>query len=154
MALLLLAGLTSACAARPMVLTRQPEPSAIVEQVRARTFERQKTQLELAISIDNPGAALQVTGAEFELLADDQPFGAGELALEEWVPALGRAPLRISIELAHLDLPRALRQRVKTSGGATLVVRGRLRAKSGTTPLTLDFDGSTRAAPSVPFDED
>ncbi len=140
----------SACATPALVISRQAEPSAQVEEIRARVFDRHRTELELSLELENPGPALEVIGADFEVLANDVPFASGQLAVSWSVPASGHARQRLPIALAHLDLPRAAADHAKANT-VQLVVRGRLlvaRAKP------IEFDGSTRATPTVALDED
>jgi hypothetical protein len=128
------------------VLSRRPEPSARVEQIRAETFDRQRARLLLRCAIDNPGAAMTVHAARFEVLLDGRGFATGETRLRTGVAADETAFVEVPVELAFLNLPRQLRERVGRGEPIPLVVRGALQALRAGEALAIEFDGETEIA--------
>ncbi len=123
------------------VLSSAPEPSATVLEMSARSFDRQRADLTLRLEVDNPGAPLAVTSADYELLAQGRSFAVGTVALQVPVPERGRAALTLPLKLAYLDLPYAARNLFRAGEPVQLVARGTLRGAAGLAPAAIEFDG-------------
>ena len=130
-ALPLVAAALASCSAGPAtrLLAREAGPTAEVQAITARAFDRSHADFELALEVTNPGTGLSVRSAQYELLLDGRPFAAGVIALQAEVPARGRAPLKVGLALAYLDVPFAARAKVKRGEPLQVVARGVLRAQ-------------------------
>lgn len=146
---LALAGLTLACMPSRQLLSRRPEPSAQVLSIRTEAFDRQRADLVLEIAVENPGADLALSAADYEILAQGRSFATGTAALSLRVPRGGRASLSLPIGLAYLDLPWAARLRYRQGEPVQLVARGALRGRAGVEALTVEFDGETEVLPDA-----
>lgn len=133
------------CTLPRRVLTQKTEPKATVRSIRTASFDRQRADLALLLEIENPGAALVVTGAVYEILAQGRPFATGTLDLQFTVPANGHADVTLPVELTYLDLPYAARNRLRQGGAVQLVARGALRAGSAPSIDLIEFNGETEA---------
>ncbi|MGC4117353.1 MAG: LEA type 2 family protein [Myxococcales bacterium] len=141
-ALFVLAAAPACFGPKRQVLSRAEEPSAAIEQLSARSFDRQHADLQLDLVLDNPGAELSLASADYELLAEGRSFAVGTSKLEVRVPAGGQARLSLSLKLAYLDLPYAARNRVRAGQTVQLVARGTLRGRAGAALLVaIPFDG-------------
>lgn len=141
-AALALLALGAACGPTRRVLRRDDEPWASVAQMGARSFDRQRADLSLQLEVENPGAALALTAADYEILAQGRSFAVGTVKIDLPVPASGRSALVLPIQLSYLDLPYAARGRFKAGQPVQLVARGTLRGTvAGGAPATVEFDG-------------
>jgi hypothetical protein len=133
--------LLQACIPARTVISRASEPGATVTALRALSFDRQHAELVVEMEIDNPGAALAIASANYEVLAQGRAFATGTVAVTLPVPAGARTHLTLPIHLAYLDLPYLARDRVSKGKSVQLVARGTLRGTSGTEAATVEFDG-------------
>jgi hypothetical protein len=144
-ALLLGLLLAAGCASGPRVISREPEPRPSVEQIRVDVFDGQRAVLELQIAVDNPGPALALVSAEYEVLVEGRVFAVGTTRLDGRLEADGRTALALPIALAYLDLPLRARNRIRAGEPLALVVRGQLTAHAVGGTRRLGFDGEVEA---------
>ncbi|HEY3448815.1 MAG TPA: LEA type 2 family protein [Myxococcales bacterium] len=124
------------------VISRVEEPSASMRELTARSFDRQHADLRLELELSNPGAALAIASADYELLAEGRAFAIGTAKLEVTVPAGGSASVTLPLQLAYLDLPYAARNLFRAGQRVQLVARGTLRGPPGLElPAAIPFDG-------------
>ncbi|MBI5549012.1 MAG: LEA type 2 family protein [Deltaproteobacteria bacterium] len=138
------------CFPTRMVLSRAPEPSARVEAVHARAFDRQHADLTLDLRMENPGPALAFRSADYEIFAQGRSFATGTVSISLSMLSGGGASLTLPIQLTYLDLPYAARNRLAGGGKVQVVVRGTLHggAEQGTDPIpvAVDFAGEVELA--------
>jgi len=134
------------CAPTRQVISRVPEPGATVTEIRALSFDHTHAELAVQMEIENPGAALSLVFANFEILAQGRPFAVGTSSISLAVPAGGRASFVLPVQLAYLDLPVQARQRVNKGASVQVVARGTLRGTCGTEAAAVEFDGQTDLA--------
>jgi hypothetical protein len=136
----------AACMPAHTVISREPEPGATVRAIRAQALDRQHADLSIDLEIDNPGAALDIGSADFEILLSGRSFANGTTKLTLHVQASGRAALTLPVQLAYLDLPAPARAGLQQGRSLHLAARGVLRGSTGAADAVVQFDGEGELA--------
>jgi hypothetical protein len=128
------------------VLTRDPEPWAVVLSIRARALDLQRAELAVILEIETPRTDRQVLGADYEILADGLSFAEGTTGLYAELKAGERAQVELPLFVAYHSLPGVAAARLRDGGTVNLVVRGALRAIGTGFASAIGFAGEVELA--------
>jgi LEA14-like dessication related protein len=132
---LVTAALASCALPAALPASHEVAPSAAVQAIAAKVFDRSHAELAVTLEVDNPGALLAVQSAEYEVFLDGRPFAVGVTGLRAQVPARDRARVELALSLSYLDLPPAARAKARRGEPIEVVARGALRAQGASIPF-------------------
>ena len=148
--LVLLLAALSGCATAPEVITREPQASAKVVAIDAKSFDGQRAELAITLEVENPGRDLRLFGFKYALLVESREFAEGTAGLyAELKGDHAKSQIVLPVYLAYTSLPRAALEEARRGRPVKLVARGTLQALGGLVGAPIEFAGDV----SLPLHE-